>query len=325
MLVSMTRILPRWLAAVGVLAVGLAPERSAGQQPQAYRIGAGDVVSITFWQQPNLNQAAVLVRQDGIIAVPVIGEIDVAGLTPEEVSDRIVQRISRYIGEISQALVQVVAFNAREIFVTGQVNLPGRHTFEVLPDLWTAIRRAGGPTESADLAKVTVVDPTGSSSLVDLKSLLAEGKAETLPVLESGTTVDVPRRLDFLPPDIYGAEARELKPVVYVTGQVVQPGPKPIEGDIYIYDALALAGGLGPGANPSKVQVISKAPGGPVSQTLNLRPEVGNRAGLRYKIRYEDVIIVEPKGGTFWTSFRDAVTVVTSISTVVLLVDRFSR
>lgn len=302
----------------------LAPHTGWGQQPDTYRIGRGDVLSIAYWQQPDLNQS-VQVRQDGKIAVHVIGEIEVAGLTTEEAADLIVQRISRYIRGISQALVEVVAFNAYEIFLTGQVKSVGRLTFETLPNLWEAIRQAGGPADEADLSKVAVVEPTGTSRVIDLKSLLAQGKAESLPPLSNGTTVNVPKRLDFLPPDIYGTQTLNLKPVVYVTGQVVQPGPKPIEGNVYIYDALALAGGVGPEANLSKVKVISKAAGGPVSQTLNLSSGASDRTAMNYQVRYEDMIVVERKGGSFWSTFRDVATAVTTISTVVLLVDRFNN
>jgi polysaccharide export outer membrane protein len=321
----MKRTILRTLAAILSMSIGGLAKPAHGQSAEPYRVGPGDVLSVTFWQQPTLNQAGVLVRQDGMIALPVIGELEVSGLTLEEASDRIVDRISRYIPSISQALVQVVTFNAREIIVTGQVKGAGQFTFEVLPNLWGAIRRAGGPTEDADLAKVTVLEPSGVSTVVDLKSLIAQGRAESLPPLASGTTVDVPRRLEFMPPDVYGTQRGDTKPVVYVTGQVVQPGPKPIEGTVYIYDALALAGGFGPEANPSRVQVISKGARGPVTKTFNLSSGAADRTGMTYRIQNEDMIIVDRRGGGIWASVRDVVTVVTSVSTIVLLVDRFNR
>jgi len=312
--------------AVGAcLALVLAAPLFAQSQPsETYRIGRGDVLAIAFWQQPDLNQT-VQVRQDGKIAVPVIGEIEVLGLTPEEAADLIVERIRRYNREISQALVQVVGFNARKVYLTGQVGQVGRYAFEVLPDLWTVIRQAGGPTEEADLSKVTVVDPRGIAKVIDLKKVLAEGKAETLPPLEDGSTINIPRRADYLPADIFGVQGQDLKPVVYVTGQVLQPGPKAIEGDLSIYDALALAGGVGPEANLAKIKVLSKAAGGPVSQTLNLSAGATDRTAMNYKVRYEDMIMVDRRGGNFWSSFRDIATVLTTISTIVLLADRLTN
>jgi polysaccharide export outer membrane protein len=311
------------LAAGVLLVCALAggSQLAGAQEQQTYRIGRGDILTISFWQQPDLNTTAQ-VRQDGIIAVPVIGEIEVAGLTPEEAADLIVQRISRYNREISQALVQVVGFNARKVFVTGQVGQPGRYTFERIPDLWTVLRQAGGPSEDADLSKVTVVDPRGVAQVVDLKKILAEGKAETLAPLEDGTTINVPRRAVYLPTDIFAVQDQDLKPVVYVTGQVLQPGPKAIEGKMSIFDAIALAGGTGPQADLSKVKITSKAGGGPLSQTLDLSGKSSDRSAMNYQVHYEDLITVGGKGGNFWSTFRDVATLVTTVSTIVLLADR---
>jgi polysaccharide export outer membrane protein len=309
-----------------ILALGILVSTANGfaATPEAYRIGPDDVLTVSFWQQPDLNQT-VQVRQDGKVALPVIGEMEIAGLTAEEAADRIVDRISRYNRNISQALVQVVGFNARKLFVSGQVGTPGKYAFEVVPDVWNAIRNAGGPTESADLRRVAVVSPSGNVEVVDLAEILAAGKADTLKPLLAGTTVDVPRRMDFLPSETYNFQLTELRPIVYVTGAVLSPGPKPIEGDLYIYDALALAGGVGPEANLKKVKVITKAPNGPVTQTLDLRGGTNDRTSLNYKIRYEDMVIVERRGSGFWGPVRDIAAFAGVISSIILIADRVNR
>ena len=71
-----------------------------------------------------------------------------------------------------------------------------------------------------------------------------------------------------------------------------------------------------------KVQIVSRAPNGPVTQTLNLRPDSRDRAAMRYKIQYEDMIIVGRKGGGFWGPLRDIATITATITSVILLADR---
>jgi len=280
------------LAALASLA--LSTSAWAQHDGETYRIGPEDVLSITFWQQPDLNQM-VKVRSDGIVALPVIGETRVAGLTPEEAADRIVTRISRYNRDISQALVQVAEFNSRKVFVTGNVGTPGRYTYEFIPDLWTVIRDAGGPTEVGDLSQVTVVSPSGTTLKVNLSKILASGKADTLPALIAGTTVEVP--LERVASDTYRLEENQDRdPIVYVTGGVLTPGPVPIEGQMSIFDAVAKAGGFSPTGDPKKVRIVSKGVRGPVTYNVDLRTDKMSPMLMDYKMHYEDVILVGEKG-----------------------------
>jgi len=283
----------------------------SAQETDTYRIGAEDVLSITFWQQPDLNQI-VRVRTDGIVALPVIGETKVAGLTTEEAAERIVSRISRYNRNVSQALVQVTEFNSRRVFVTGNVGTPGRQTYEVVPDLWTVIRDAGGPTETADLSKVAVVLPSGETMVVNLSAILSAGQADTLKPLLPGTTVDVPGKL--VPGSTYRSAGLDQRdPVVYVTGHVVTPGPVSLEEQMTIYDAIAHAGGVGPTGDLKKVRVVSKGADHPVSFDLDLRPGTKSRGGMDYIVQYEDMVIVGEKG----PGFTGVITTIGAIAAII--------
>ena len=137
------------LAAALILAVlALAGPASADE----YIIGTGDVLQISFWQDPEMDQV-VAVRQDGKITLSIIGEITASGFTSRELSEKVASNVSLYHKKISQAAVTVVGFNSQMIFVTGQVSLPGKRTFEVIPDIWTIIKEAGGTNEVADLTR----------------------------------------------------------------------------------------------------------------------------------------------------------------------------
>ena len=83
---------------------------------EGYKIGLEDLIRITFWQQPELNTTA-RVTQDGKINLPVIGEVQAGGLTTEELSKTILEKISFYNRSISQATVTVIEYNSQKIFI----------------------------------------------------------------------------------------------------------------------------------------------------------------------------------------------------------------
>lgn len=317
----MTRIL-RPLALPLVFACFIfVPLAAWAQEQEPYRIGPEDVLSITFWQQRDLNQV-VRVRTDGVVALPVIGETKVGGLTTEEAAERIVSRISRYNRNVSQALVQVTEFNSRRVFVSGRVGKPGQLGYENIPDLWTVIRDAGGPMADADLTRVSVVQPTGTIQVINLTSILSAGKADTLPLLLSGTAVDVPAKL--VPGATFPQEsagAREA--VVYVTGHVTAPGPVPVKEQMSVHEAIAQAGGIGLDGDLKKVTVLSKASGRPVTHAFDLRPDAKDRGAFDYQMQYEDIVIVGQKGGGFVGTLPALAAVAAIITSVILVVDYF--
>jgi len=158
---------------------------------QEYKIGPEDVLSVTFWQEPQLN-TNVRVNQNGTIVLPVIGTITAAGLTPNELAAKIVRRISVFNRNISQASVLVTQYESNKVYVTGSVQNPGKYSFEVIPDLWKIILEAGGPTETAKLDQVKIIrggDEAGDISNVDLSEFLKRGDLSKLPPVYPGDTL----------------------------------------------------------------------------------------------------------------------------------------
>ena len=312
----------RLFVALAMVANLLGTGVAFAQEQEAYRIGPEDVLSVTFWQQPALNQLAVRVRSDGMVSLPVIGDTKVGGLTTEEAAERIVSRMSRYNREVSQAQVQVAEFNSRKVFVTGRVMTPGPRGYETIPNLWTILRDAGGPQPDADLSRVAVVLPTGTIQVVNLTAVLADGKADTLKPLLPGTAVEVPAKLvpgAMLP--VEGPSDRE--PVVYVTGAVLTPGPVPVKDNMSVHEAIAQAGGISPTADLKRVSVVSQGGGHPVSLALDLRPQTSARGAYDYQVQYEDIVIVGQKGpglSNVWPAVAAMAAIVTS---VILVVDYF--
>ena len=137
---------------LGVLLMSVAVDIVA----EGYIIGPGDVLEVKFWQD-STHDATVTVQQDGKISLDIIGEVDAAGLTTTELEKQIIRQMSRYNKAISQVVVRVSSYGNLKVFISGQVQSPGKYTFEVIPDLWTIINEAGGITETGDLTHVTII------------------------------------------------------------------------------------------------------------------------------------------------------------------------
>ena len=142
-----------------------------------YRIGPGDMLDVKFWPDQESN-TIVVVGQDGKIALPIIGQIAAAGKTAEQLQSDILNQISRLNSRISKAVVDVTQYNYNYLFVTGQVIAPGRFSFEEIPNLWTIINEAGGPTLLGDLTRVTIIrggKKAGAVEVVDVSLRFPRG------------------------------------------------------------------------------------------------------------------------------------------------------
>jgi len=297
---------------------------------QEYRIGPEDLVSISFWQQPDLN-STVKVRQDGKISLPVIGEITAAGLTTTELSKKIVEKISFFNKSISQATVIIAEYNSQKVFVQGQVNRPGKYSFESIPNLWQVITEAGGPAEGADLSAVKIIragDEAGKTLRVNLAEALENGDFSKLPKLKIGDTVEIPRSILSFGT---GAPSPSFagRNVYYIYGQVARPGVFPLESQVDLLDAIVLAGGPTPNANMKKVKVLIKGTTYSSVVEINLEDFSSKGRPSRLAIHPEDTIVIPAKGGGFfsrvWNFSRDLVPLSTAIIGLYLLVDRLNQ
>jgi polysaccharide export outer membrane protein len=294
-------------------------------QSEEYVIGKEDVLEISFWQDPDLNQI-VKVRQDGKITLSIIGEITAAGLTTNELADRIVRNVSLYNKQISQATVTVRQFNSRKVFVSGQVAVPGKYTFEVIPDIWTVIKEAGGTTPVGDLTRVAIIrseERGGEIVTVNVLEAIAEGKLEDLPKLESGDTIEIPRMAGGVPGRQLAVDYTERKNLYYIVGQIAQPGVRPYEGETDLLDAIGNAGGPTELADLEDVRVVSKTSEG--TSVLHVDYERYQESGQahRIKIKPEDTIVIGRRTRGFgFSQIRDFVAIAGTIVSFALLADR---
>jgi polysaccharide export outer membrane protein len=169
----------------------------------SYRIGVDDRVQVTVWRNPELS-VTVPVRPDGKISVPLIGDVDAGGHTPEEVAAIIRQKLSAYIRDPNVAVI-LTDLRSHEflsrIRVTGAVRAPRSIPYRQGMTVLDAVLEAGGVNDfaapnrsklyrrdSKDRAKTDVHD-------VDLGDILNRGKLETNYPLLPGDVITVPERL----------------------------------------------------------------------------------------------------------------------------------
>jgi polysaccharide export outer membrane protein len=139
--------------------------------PNDYRIGPEDILDITVWKNLELTRDHVPVRPDGKISHPLINDIQVAGLTADQVRAEVTQRLSRFI-ESPEVAVVVREIHSPKVSVSGNVRMAGY--FEVKTPNVTVmdmIARAQGLNEFADKKNIKVIrkDKNGNVTAIDFK------------------------------------------------------------------------------------------------------------------------------------------------------------
>ena len=131
-----------------------APVQSAASDP-GYRIGPQDILKVDVWREDQLTRT-VPVRPDGKITLPLLNDIQAAGLTPMELAAAIHDELKNYINN-PQVAVSVAEINSRRIYVTGEVAHAG--AFALLPGMTVlqALSSSGGFTQFARVKSVYVL------------------------------------------------------------------------------------------------------------------------------------------------------------------------
>ena len=123
--------------------------------PKAYIIGAEDLISIRVWHEPD-NSGQFVVRPDGKVSVPLIGEIQAAGLTPEKLSANIAEGLQKIMVH-PEVTVGVERVNSKKYYIQGEVNRPGSYTLVIDTTVLEALVNAGGFREFANTKKITIL------------------------------------------------------------------------------------------------------------------------------------------------------------------------
>ena len=184
---------PTVQSAPAAAAAAVAPRATDPVVPPGYVIGTDDVLSIVFWKDKDMS-ADAQVRPDGRIALPLINEVQAAGLTPEQLREKITEESKKYMEDASITVV-VRQINSRRAFITGEVNKPGPYPLTSATTVMQLISLAGGLREYANSKKIVImrtVNGTPTSLPFNYKDVVA-GKNLTQNIeLKPGDTVVVP-------------------------------------------------------------------------------------------------------------------------------------
>ena len=128
---------------------------AAVQVAPDYVIGPDDVITVVVWKEQEVS-GDFTVRPDGKISMPLMNDIAVAGLTPEQLRGRITEAAAKFIEEPTVTVV-VKAINSRKVYVMGQVNKPGPYPLNSPTTVIQLLATAGGLLEYANQENISIV------------------------------------------------------------------------------------------------------------------------------------------------------------------------
>jgi polysaccharide biosynthesis/export protein len=123
--------------------------------PKAYIIGPEDLISIRVWREPE-NSGQFTVRPDGKVSVPLVGEIQAAGLTPEKLSESIAASLEKVMVH-PEVTVGVEKVNSKKYYIQGEVNRPGSYPLVIDTTILEALVNAGGFRDFANTKKIVIL------------------------------------------------------------------------------------------------------------------------------------------------------------------------
>ena len=223
------------MRALGALAVAiftlaaLAQPKTIEHRGYEYKIGAGDSLRVSVFQNPNLG-LETRVAEDGSITYPLIGKVFLAGMTVAAAEQVIAAALEkgRYI-QSPQVNILPLAIRSSQVSVLGQVGRPGRFPLETFNTrVSEMIAIAGGITAgAADVAILTGErDGKPYRREIDIPSLFLENKLDNDVIVHGGDVIYVHRA-----------------PMYYVYGEVNRPGSYRVERDMTVPQALVQGGG----------------------------------------------------------------------------------
>jgi polysaccharide biosynthesis/export protein len=160
-----------------------------------FRIGKEDVLDISVWRDPDLSRTAA-VRPDGMITLPIAGELKAAGKTPVELAKDIKEKLSPYVQDPKVSVI-VREVNSPRVFVTGEVARPGSYPVRGSMSVLQAIALAGGFTDFANGDGIVVIRQGNEGGQIPVRysDLISAGE-DTQDVrafsLRAGDTIVVP-------------------------------------------------------------------------------------------------------------------------------------
>lgn len=122
-----------------------------------YRVGESDILQVSVWKEPDLSKT-VNVRPDGMISLPLIGELKVMGMTSGEIQDAVASKLKSYLLN-PRVTVEITEIKSRRVFITGEVIRPGLYPLAGPTTVLQLIAQAGGFTPFAKRKNIVILRP----------------------------------------------------------------------------------------------------------------------------------------------------------------------
>ena len=286
-------------------------QRIVSQTVAEPRLGKGDVLSISVYDEPDLTISGVPIRPDGKISFPLVGDILADARTVDEVSTDLTTRLREYLLAPKVSVI-VTAFNSFNYVINGEVVRPGVYPLITDVTITSALATAGGlkkgqfrasSVELADLSNA-FISRRGKLLPVDFVRLLRQGDLRFDITLQDGDYISIPSGL-----------SRE----VYIIGEVNTPALFAFREAMPMSRTVALAEGFTRDADLSRIHVIRGSLNNPTLIITDFNKVI---AGKQQDVQLEpgDVVYVPPTGLSSWARMLDKIVpTVTAIQTGIIL------
>ncbi|MEW6380397.1 MAG: SLBB domain-containing protein [bacterium] len=209
----------------------------AASDGEPYLIGVEDELSISVWDNEHLTRTAV-VRPDGKVSFPLLGDIQAAGFTPQEMADSIQTQLTRFVNQPT-VTVTVSNINSLKVYVFGEVKKPGMVTLKRRTTVLQLLSLIGGVLDTADLGRASLIRNDRAVE-VDFYQLLKEGDLSQNIELKTDDTIFIP--------DNFNAR-------ITVVGEVKNPKVIHFRKELTAMDAILEAGGFTEFARIDRVKI----------------------------------------------------------------------
>ncbi len=205
-------------------------QQPAAPRPDEHVLGAGDVIRINVFQNPDL-ALETRISEQGQITYPLVGPVELGGLSVPAAEQRIARalRDGKFVLN-PQVNILVMQIRSAQVSILGQVNKPGRYPIDQVGSRVSEMIAAAGGVVPGASDFVTLVGTRNGKPVqleIDLPQILQSGKSELDPVVQTGDILHVDRA-----------------PLIYVYGEVQKPGVSRLERGMTVMQALAQSGGL---------------------------------------------------------------------------------
>jgi polysaccharide export outer membrane protein len=257
---------------------------SRAPRAKEYKVGTGDTLAITVYDEPDLTLQR-RVTERGLIDFPLIGQVQVVGLTAMQVAERLESQLSPGYLRHPQVFVDIAEFASKKVFIVGAVAKPMAFTLRGETSLLEVLSQTDSLSQSGSLTVFRRISTPGEQGVnhndvqaiyVDLQALLQQGNMSKNLLLQAQDVVYIPK------PD-----------AVFVFGEVAKTGPIPLpEGGMSLVETINKAGGFSKFAASKRTRVLRMVEGQETIIYVDMAAIIRGDLGKDIRLRSNDIVIV---------------------------------